>query len=419
MKCQQCSTEAPAETDPQSGRLRCSKCKALWGIGTSQSAAVRQARDILQKWSSEDMLDQISQFPTVPPLPESPSSTSEEPEKRLADNIGVQNSGAAPESGTSSKILSLAEALQQQRNEDDDDASASDIAAHEPQVSVLDQSSTSVPVEDTRDELTEPEPAVVAMSSVVKETEPKKKKKGVRRQIHRRPPARTTKSDSSSCPPSERGHNVVAKKYRVDQPGGAPSSTASESDVDVQDPRAQDATSARRFRVDRAEPTSELTDGHGRIRGQGPARQRYIDEAHETLGMRGPHFEVAPPPRSSLTSLTGQFLAYVGVLGLTVGTAIVIYGHFGGMSEYTPTGWLVTTVAQMLLFLGVINLVSGGIEQNNRDVSHRINVLGEQLMRIEQVAETAIRGPRIPVEYYAGETSDAESSRETVTTDER
>ena len=90
---------------------------------------------------------------------------------------------------------------------------------------------------------------------------------------------------------------------------------------------------------------------------------------------------MSTPKRTNLTSMTGQFLAYLGVLGLTVGTAMVIYGHFGGYSEYTPTGWLVTTVAQMLLFLGVINLVSGGIEQNNEDVSRRINTIGEQLLR--------------------------------------
>ena len=68
---------------------------------------------------------------------------------------------------------------------------------------------------------------------------------------------------------------------------------------------------------------------------------------------------------------------------------MVIYGHFGGFAEYTPTGWLVTTVAQMLLFLGVINLVSGGMEQNNDDMSRRIQSLGEQLQRIEQATYMA------------------------------
>ncbi|MCP4171499.1 MAG: hypothetical protein GY758_12075, partial [Fuerstiella sp.] len=141
-----------------------------------------------------------------------------------------------------------------------------------------------------------------------------------------------------------------------------------------------------------------------------------IDEPHGSA-VRGPHFQVTVPRRSSITSITGQFLAYAGVLGLTIGTAMVIYGHFGGYSEYTPTGWLVTTVAQMMLFLGVINLVSGGIEQTNDDVSQRINVLGEQLRRIEQVTEEALRGPKIPAHRYV--TPDAvESDRDLVPADE-
>jgi hypothetical protein len=95
---------------------------------------------------------------------------------------------------------------------------------------------------------------------------------------------------------------------------------------------------------------------------------------------------------------------------------MVIYGHFGGYAEYTPTGWLVTTVAQMLLFLGVINLVSGGIEQNNEDVSRRINSLGEQLVRIEQVTSEVLRGPKISPRLYADPDAEeaAAETRETV-----
>ena len=172
---------------------------------------------------------------------------------------------------------------------------------------------------------------------------------------------------------------------------------------------------SRRFRIDSAEGTSEVTGTDGRRkRTQTPPKQRYIDDAHDSQ-LRGPHFEISAPKRSNLTSMTGQFLAYMGVLGLTIGTAMVIYGHFGGYSEYTPTGWLVTTVAQMLLFLGVINLVSGGIEQNNDDVSRRINTLGEQLLRIEQVTSEAMRGPKLPAHLYADPESEvAESTREKV-----
>lgn len=217
----------------------------------------------------------------------------------------------------------------------------------------------------------------------------------------------------------------MTRKLRLDQTGqnldgtpsadpvtSLPSSAAPETRIVSNSPMP-----GRRYRIDNPESLEKVTEtSSSRSRTHGFPRHRYIDEAHESA-MRGPHFEVTTPRRSNLTSLTGQFLAYLGVLGLTIGTAMVIYGHFGGYSEYTPTGWLVTTVAQMLLFLGVINLVSGGIEQNNEEVSRRIHTLGEQLMRIEQVTSEVARGPRIPAHLYAdGATAEDVEHTEAATT---
>lgn len=223
---------------------------------------------------------------------------------------------------------------------------------------------------------------------------------------------------------SETGTDPMTKKFRIDVPGeqeslqepaastGAiNSSVAPETRIVSNSPKP-----GRRLRIDSAESLDDVaaTDGR-RTRTQGLPHHRYIDEPHGN-GVRGPHFEVSSPRRSNLTSIIGQSLAYLGVLGLTIGTSMVIYGHFGGYAEYTPTGWLVTTVAQMLLFLGVINLVSGGIEQNNDDVSRRINSLGEQLVRIEQVTSEVLRGPKISPRLYANPDDEeaAASTRETV-----
>ncbi len=241
----------------------------------------------------------------------------------------------------------------------------------------------------------------------------------------RRPPLNRRFQLERSVSESSAGSDTVTRKLRLDQTGAdaetlqakdpvtsLPSSVAPETKIVSNSPKP-----GRRVRVDNAEPMDVVTGTDGRrARTQGLPKRRYIDEAHESQ-IRGPHFEVSAPRRSNLTSMTGQFLAYLGVLGLTVGTAMVIYGHFGGYSEYTPTGWLVTTVAQMLLFLGVINLVSGGIEQNNEDVSRRINTLGEQLLRIEQVTSDAVRGPKLPAHLYADDAAESHesSSRETVT----
>ncbi|MCR9202110.1 MAG: hypothetical protein NXI04_26000 [Planctomycetaceae bacterium] len=200
----------------------------------------------------------------------------------------------------------------------------------------------------------------------------------------------------------DEGTKSMSRKFRIDTPGGERAEQPASEPKNVAGGKIQsNSKSGRRHRVDSGSPVSDtLETGDRRTRTQGRPRRRYIDEAHDSVA-RGPHFQVTAPRRSNFTSVTGQFLAYVGVLGLTVGTAMVIYGHFGGYSEYTPTGWLVTTVAQMMLFLGVINLVSGGMEQTNSDVSQRMEYLGSQLMRIEQVAEEALRGPKISAQRYA------------------
>ena len=248
--------------------------------------------------------------------------------------------------------------------------------------------------------------------------------KKTQRSAIRRPPLHRRFQLERPVSESSAGSETVTRKLRLDQTGGnaessqekepvtsLPSSVAPETKIVSNSPMP-----GKRFRIDKAESVEAITDTAGqRSRTHGRPRQRYIDEAHESQ-LRGPHFEVSAPKRSNLTSMTGQFLAYLGVLGLTVGTAMVIYGHFGGYSEITPTGWLVTTVAQMLLFLGVINLVSGGIEQNNDDVSRRINTLGEQLLRIEQVTSEVMRGPKIPAHMYAEDRDEdevMESERET------
>ena len=208
----------------------------------------------------------------------------------------------------------------------------------------------------------------------------------------------------------------MSRKFRIDSPGSTPGETVNEQPAGPSEKQIQGNSprGGRRYRVDSGEPVTEtLATADNRSRTQTRSRQRYIDEAHEPA-LRGPHFYVQAPKRSNLTAMTGQFLAYLGVLGLTVGTAVVILGHFGGFSEYTQTGWLVTTVAQMLLFLGVINLVSGGIEQTNDDVSARINHLGEQLMRIEQVTEEALRGPKIDPRRYADPSALVEETQQEV-----
>ncbi len=97
----------------------------------------------------------------------------------------------------------------------------------------------------------------------------------------------------------------------------------------------------------------------------------------------------------------GQLLAYGGVLGLTVGGAFVVWSYFGGPPGYAPTGWLLTTAGQMLLFLGIVTLIAGGMEKTTHEVRTRIETLGGSLARIEQAQKQAMKAPHIPAEAFA------------------
>ncbi len=140
---------------------------------------------------------------------------------------------------------------------------------------------------------------------------------------------------------------------------------------------------------------------------------RRIDAHHEAVP--APHFSLdaaltksrRPPGR--MEALWGQLLAYGGVGLLTVGTVFVLWGYFGGRASYAPTGWLMATAGQMLLFLGVVTLISGGMEQTTHEVAQRIEHLGDQLIRMErQASQHALRGPHFSLSESKSPTRTAE-----------
>jgi hypothetical protein len=113
------------------------------------------------------------------------------------------------------------------------------------------------------------------------------------------------------------------------------------------------------------------------------------------------------------TAFWGQILAYLGVAALTVGTSLVLWGYFGGPAGYTPTGWLIATAGQMMLFLGIVTLVSGGMEQTTDEVARRIDRLGTRLLRIEQATRGSVpNGPHTPARTYAESAAHAQRTTE-------
>ncbi len=147
-------------------------------------------------------------------------------------------------------------------------------------------------------------------------------------------------------------------------------------------------------------------------------------EPHSNM-VSAPHFpneplpaEVPPPENTSakMQAFWGQMLAYAGVLALTIGAGFVLLGYFGGpqWQSYSPTGWLITTTGQMLLFLGVVTLVSGGMEQTTEEVARRIDRLGQRIIRIEWASQNhALKGPSLPAEHFqTGEGSQTHNAQE-------
>jgi len=126
------------------------------------------------------------------------------------------------------------------------------------------------------------------------------------------------------------------------------------------------------------------------------------DQAHAPSQLRGPHFDPArvraPARKTSWVAVFGQALAYLGAATLTAGAGMVLVGYLGGPMHYAPTGWFTTTVGQMLLFLGVVTLVSAGMEQTTVEVAHRIDTIGEQLDRMEYLSQSSNAGPDAEVE---------------------
>lgn len=150
--------------------------------------------------------------------------------------------------------------------------------------------------------------------------------------------------------------------------------------------------------------------------GQGPAQQRSGGGGDSTRSSKSPatsahakhaahedipapHFDVAAASKKAkarpgrVEAIWGQLMAYAGVGILTVGTVLVLWGYFGMIEEFASTGWLLSTAGQMLLLLGIVTLVSGGMQQTTHEVTERIEYLGGRMIRIEQSTELILKGP--------------------------
>ena len=151
-----------------------------------------------------------------------------------------------------------------------------------------------------------------------------------------------------------------------------------------------------------------------------PQPRRRLDAAHKLDVVPAPHLDMepfTPPPRGARPgrseALWGQLLAYAGVGVLTVGTVLVLWGYFGSIESYASTGWLLSSAGQMLLFLGVVTLVSGGMQQTTHEVGTRIESLDGRIHRIEQSTHQLLKGPH----FARGKRRSRVSSKQSGATD--
>lgn len=215
-------------------------------------------------------------------------------------------------------------------------------------------------------------------------------------------PKQTTPEVTSAAEPKS---TSAPRRIRLDD---APAPRQNEG---VDAPATQQDAPCEAVAEDREKPLREPAEAPTRRHVPLPLRSaRRVHRPHRTEN-RAPHFPVAasPPPRSesqptrtNAESILGHLIAYLGVMGLTIGGILIVWSYFGGPEGYAPTGWFITTIGQMLLFLGVVTLVSKGLEQTTIEVTRRVDHLGEQLLRVEQVVQDrTLQGPHIPPERFA------------------
>ncbi len=402
MWCAQCRADVAAEVTADNRRIRCAICGTHLETPPGQrlSERSREARQLLERWSAEPAFDPYAPLTTARPL--APLSLPETPD--LDDGSETAATAETDEPAHS------------------DELSASELKANELKKSPRRPAGKRSFRLDTSHRAGDPTPNAPSEAEAVADS--------VLEPVSDRPadPGR-----QSGRPGRRPTIGRLDDALETDDVAAAPIDEAMNDESAADDPATADRLAARtprRRRRDRPDASLQgdrrqsLRESGRRMAAPSDRTPHRIDAAHAEEPSQ-PHFDVqsivhqAAPRKPNSTSMAGQFLAYAGVLGLTIGTAMVVWGYFGGPPHFTPTGWLITTAGQMLLFLGVVTLVSGGMEQTTDEVSRRIEWLGERLIRIEQAShDHALRGPSIPAERFAEGARIRATDPEALTVDE-
>lgn len=369
MWCGKCQADVAAEVSPDNQRVFCTNCGALLStidlpptrpVAERLGDRTKDARELLQRWSSGQVLDPFGPVTKVPSPPSAIGS--------IAD----------PASGVASAPRSSVTSPDHRGADATPFASDSPVATESPSPAI-----PSVP-EVKRDLFGEPVLSPIA-NPLAASSEP-------------------------SWPTVTPNLNPLA----------TPAEATSSAPVTIPSPFVTAAPPTTFYRVDAAHPADHFTGAKKAIAPSEESAGPFASKAPAPETKREPRrpmlwfptwdpavWRSEPSTTGNWSSMAGQFLAYAGVLGLTAGACLVVWSYFGGPANYAPMGWLLATAGQMLLFFGVVTLVSGGLEQTTEQVNKRIEQLGDHIIRIEQAArEISLRGP-VPPAHFGNEPDSA------------
>ncbi len=418
MWCAGCKADVAVEVSPDTERALCTTCgrELLTSVGNKdrQSASfhaidagisesvrskstpprsVADARQLLERWTRENLLDPVeskSGSTKIAPEPTvSKSSTS------TVSNVSNSLTDSGSNSAASEKINPAA--ITRVVN-DESISAAPKIAVDSPVETVMELAhKANLPkllVE------TPPKPAAVSSGDIAP-TETTKKPSSTRMAksvavidkafaeqkimldddrsvaVEASPVASPTGASLDEVAASETGKS----RFRIDRSHPGPGEQQPEFAPDA----AHETPFERQIPASAAENRAASSLGHM----PESTSHRRFHGAHPPLA--GVHFDVQSliqagneSPRQSTQTIFGQMLAYLGVGVLTLGTGCVLWGYFGAAqySHLAPTGWLITTAGQMLLFLGVVTLIAGGLEQTNSLVNTRLEHWERKWMEI-------------------------------------
>lgn len=351
MWCPRCHTEVAAEIAPNGQSLNCTACgtEIQRVYAPSLHPDTRSARELLERWSKSDLLDTAAASPTSAGIPLAAQETSTPLESvpgDLPQPVMAPQAEATPVEANSEGVASRRDRPERGKPERPTPKPRTTWRVDAPH--------------NVTQPVAPPPPAVPPrrphFSAVVGEED-----------VTEHAPS----ADQRASDPVE-SVAAVAPELLHENPAVSP---APRRETREEAPAPQRQTAAQATRV----------------------VHRRIDPPHETAGR--PHFDLQTflsqdarkPGRSE--SVWGQVLAYLGVGLITVGTTLVLWGWFGKAPQYAPTGWLICTVGQMLLFLGVTTLISGGLQQASHEVTRRVEYLGDRILRFEHSTEELLRGP--------------------------